>query len=100
MKNKKADVDPLKVIIGAAILLLVAGIIIWGPIRGMLLGKQFPFVGGKTEEVTTDCDEDEIVGLSDQCPCVGSKNKKSDLPCGLPDAKATENCPVRCKATT
>ena len=100
MKNKKAQV--FNTIVRAAILLALLAVIL-GIIYFLFVGKQIPFLAGTTEEVTTDCDDDGVIGLSDDCPCnddikklpTGQKTCRTEI-----TGESETNCPVRCKITT
>ena len=97
MKNKKSEADPIKVIITAVILLVVLAVVL-GIIYTIIVGKQIPFIGGKTDQITTDCDEDGAVGLSDDCPCDPDKEKlENGEKCGIASNIAVDNCPSLCK---
>lgn len=98
MKNKKCmEVSPISLVIAAAILLVVLFVFIYG-ILPIITGKQVPFLQGQTEHTTLDCDEDEVIGVIDQCPCVKSiRRLEIGKFCGEPDLKATTNCPALCK---
>lgn len=99
MMNKKAESMPLQYVIGAAILLIFLAIVVYGLIKGIFLDTQITSVKANTEYTSLDCDEDGVIGYSDQCPCVGSV-QKLDLKksCGsIIDPKATTNCPNLCK---
>ena len=94
MKNKKAL--EFRMMAGMVISLVLVVAVIVGLIRG-ILGNQIAFAGGKTEEITTDCDGDDVIGFSDLCPCNKNKQKKEDLPCGTIDPPAADICPKLCK---
>ena len=96
MTKKSAMV--IELVITMAVLGVLLFVIVGGAIRGILINKQLAFAGEKTEEVTKDCDGDEVIGLNDKCPCVNVKQKlEKGESCGIPDAKATINCPALCK---
>ncbi|GEM_PF-3564449 len=96
MKNNKSEVDPLHVIIGAAIL----GIVLWVFIAGVIpifTGKQVPYAKAQQELVSQDCDNDGIIGLTDKCPCIEKADNSETQKCGVPDAAAAKSCPALCK---
>ncbi|MBI2102133.1 hypothetical protein HYT53_05990 [Candidatus Woesearchaeota archaeon] len=99
MKNKKSLALPTELIITFVILGLVLLVIVGGGIRGILL-PQLAKAGEKSEYATQDCDEDDVVGVSDPCPCVNAVKQKSEKgqTCPPPDNKATTNCPALCKS--
>ncbi len=100
MKNKKSFEMGFGVIITAvlAIVLLLAVLFEVIPI---FTGKQVPWLRGQTEGVTSDCDGDGVIGLSDQCPCSFSmQTKESNQACPSPDSSASTNCPDLCKSVT
>ncbi|MDP6547353.1 MAG: hypothetical protein QF917_00120 [Candidatus Woesearchaeota archaeon] len=96
MKNKKA-METFGVIITATIGLIILVVIV-GLIKGIIIDKQIAFAGSKTEEITIDCDEDDSIGLADNCPCNPAiqKLEKKDK-CGKASSRAAENCPALCK---
>jgi len=99
MPNKRSEADPLKVIITAAIGLIVL-FVIAGLIYNIFVGKQVAFAGEKTEQVTKDCDGDGAIGLTDDCPCYDSiqkLEKGQQCPAGIKPDKAKDNCPALCK---
>ena len=99
MKNKKSmEVSPLSLVIAAAILTTVLFVFFYG-ILPIFTGKQVPFLQGQTDLTTLDCDEDGVIGVNDQCPCVKSIQKlELGKFCGESDViKATTNCPALCK---
>ena len=101
MINKKSmEMSPLSIVIGAALLLLLGFVIIYG-VFPIFTGKQVPWLRGQTEGVTSDCDGDGVIGLSDQCPCSFSmQTKEINQACPSPDSIATKNCPDLCKSVT
>ena len=95
--TKKSTMS-IELVITMAILGILLFVIVGGGIKGILVNKQLAFAGEKTEDVTKDCDGDEVIGLNDKCPCVNTKQKlEKGESCGAPDAKATTNCPALCK---
>ena len=98
MRNKKSVELTLNTVIVAAILGAVLIIFFYG-ILPIISGKQLPFLQGQTERTTLDCDEDEIIGVTDQCPCVKSIQRlELKKFCPPPDEPtATTNCPALCK---
>jgi len=97
MKNKKSLSMPTEMLVGIAILALLLVVVVGGGIKGLLL-PQLGFAGEKVEENTKDCDMDEVIGITDKCPCVKAKQKlEKGETCGVPDAQATTNCPTSCK---
>jgi len=98
MKNKKCmEVSPLSLVIAAAILSAVLFVFFYA-ILPIFTGKQVPFLQGQTELTTSDCDEDGVLGVNDQCPCVKSIQRlELGKFCGEPNAIATKNCPALCK---
>ena len=80
----------------AAILLVLLWVII-GIINGIILGQQVPSAHASTEQVTKDCDEDGILGISDKCPCDSNVKQEKDIKCGTHSATSTKNCPNLCK---
>ena len=96
MKSKKAGTFG---IITAAIVAMILLLLFVGPIiKGIFVDKQIAYAGGKTEEITIDCDGDNVIAFKDQCPCVAIKQElKSGETCGNPDSKAGDICPKLCK---
>mgnify|MGYP001577593372 CR=1 FL=1 len=101
MRNRKSmDANPMNLVIGAAILIGVLLIIIFGVIP-ILTGKQVPFIKGQTESITQDCDSDGYTGIADACPCVSTiQTLDKGKVCPQPDAQATNSCPNLCKSFT
>lgn len=98
MMYKKAEGLPLQYIIAAAILLIFLGVVVYGLIKGIFLDTQITSVKANTEYTSLDCDEDGVIGYSDQCPCAGSIQKlELKKSCGAIEQKATTNCPNLCK---
>ncbi|MAG29124.1 hypothetical protein CL632_03205 [bacterium] len=101
MKNKKAM--RMFGIITAAIISMIILLVFVGPIiKGIFVDKQVAFAGGKTEEITIDCDGDTHIGFSDICPCNKDKHEKddldTDLSCGgVEPPEAASICPELCK---
>ena len=94
--------SPLSIVIGAALLLLLGFVIIYG-VFPIFTGKQVPWLRGQTEGVTSDCDGDGVIGLSDQCPCDAYiQTKESNQACSppAPGSSASTNCPDLCKSVT
>ena len=97
MKDKKAA--GIFMIITVAVISLILLFVFIGPIiKGIFVDKQVAFAGGQTEQITIDCDGDGVVGISDQCPCDGDKQKFGDG-CEDPDPDdgAVKKCPKLCK---
>lgn len=93
MKNKKAfDADPMKLVIGAAILGIVLFVVVVGVIP-IITGKQIPFFKGQTQYTTEDCDGDGAIGINDKCPC-GAED--SEGKCIVADSSISV-CPDLCK---
>jgi len=98
MKDKKAA--GIFMIITVAVISLILLFVFIGPIiKGIFVDKQVAFAGGQTEQITIDCDGDGVVGISDQCPCNGDKQKLESIEdrCGTPDDKVVKKCPKLCK---
>lgn len=97
MKNKKA-METFSIIIAAAVGLIILWVLVGGIIKGIIIDKQVAFAGSTTEQVTIDCDEDDSIGLVDDCPCDPKIQKlgQGDK-CGIASAVAKENCPSLCK---
>ena len=100
MKNKKS-MSAFGVIITASISLILLFVFIGPIIKGIFVDKQVAYAGGKTEDITKDCDSDTIIGFSDPCPCNPKIPKpiklESGNTCGYPDVGATRRCPILCK---
>lgn len=100
MKNKKADVDPIKVVIGL-VLLGALVFVFFNVFFPMITGKQAPWFRGQIDYATTDCDGDGVTGLTDPCPCVPTipnpQTKESNQACPAPNSAAAGNCPELCK---
>lgn len=97
MKNKKSAMV-IELMITLALLGTLLFVMVYGGIFRLLL-PQLGFAGEKVEESTKDCDMDEVIGITDKCPCVKAKQKlEKDETCGVPDAQATTNCPTSCKS--
>tara|TARA_Y100000310_G_C20189230_1_gene581736 strand:- start:22 stop:315 length:294 start_codon:yes stop_codon:yes gene_type:complete len=96
MKDKKAGIF---MIITVAVISLILLFVFIGPIiKGIFVEKQVKFAGGKTEEVTIDCDGDDVIGFSDVCPCNKNKQEREELPCGdVVPPEAADICPKLCK---
>ena len=95
MRNKKAY-SPLEIVVAAAILLGVLWVVFGGLINGIIIGKQIPSAEASTEQVTKDCDEDGIIGISDKCPCDPNVKLEKDIKCGDASSIASKNCPKLC----
>jgi len=99
MRNKKGFLmwDNLS----ESILVMVVIVIIIGAIiYGIFVNEQIPFIGRQVEHVTEDCDGDEAISLSDDCPCnediqnlPGDQDK---CPAEIKSGSAKENCPKLC----
>ena len=96
MKNKKA-IGTFGIIMAAIISMILLLIFVGPIIKGILVDQQIAFAGAKTQEITIDCDGDEVIGFSDLCPCNKDIQNKEDLPCGDPDSDAKKICPKLCK---
>ncbi len=96
MKNKKAGT--FGIITAAAVALILFYIFVGPIIKDIIVDKQIAFAGGKTEEITIDCDGDNVIGFKDHCPCVAlQKELKSEETCFTPDPKSEDICPKLCK---
>ena len=76
MKNKKAM--GFRMIVVAIISLVILFIVVGPIIIGIFVDKQIAFASGKTEELTTDCDQDGVI-VGDVCPCDDDKKVLADL---------------------
>lgn len=99
MKNKKAVDMSFSTVMTAIIVLILVYLIAKYIIYGIIVEKQISFIGAKADEITTDCDLDDYVGLSDECPCDGKTQKleKGQKCLSFSDSKAVDNCPGLCK---
>ena len=95
MRNKKAY-TALEMVTAAAILLVILWVVVYGIINNIILGKQVPSAEASTEQVTKDCDEDGIIGISDRCPCDPNVKLEKDVKCGIISDMASKNCPKLC----
>jgi len=95
MKNKKAI---SKLVVALVLSLAILYVFLWPIIHDIFVGQQIAYLGGQTEEVTKDCDGDNVIGFSDQCPCNANKQKlEQGEKCDNPDPSAENNCPALCK---
>lgn len=93
--NKKAY-NTIEVVITLA----VSALLLWAIINALfpqLTHRLFPWLGGQGEYVTQDCDEDEIIGISDKCPCNKDIVEDAKAVCGTASETAVKNCPDLCK---
>lgn len=81
-------------------LLLIVLVIMISVIYNTLLGKDIAFANSQTEKFTIDCDEDNSIGLNDDCPCDSDivKLPKEAKKCpDKIDEGAMKACPKLCK---
>ena len=76
---KRAQADPMKLIVGAVILLVAAFIII-AIFRG-IVSKEAGVAKDKVEGITVDTEGDGVSDILDSCPYESDKSKKVDGPC-------------------
>ena len=95
MKNKKAAMK-LEKVVGAVILLALLVFVLYRLIGGILVGYFAPSAEASTEQVTKDCDEDGIIGISDKCTCDPNVKLEKDIKCGDASSIASKNCPKLC----
>lgn len=97
MKNKNAEVEPIKIVVGLVLLGAVV-FIFFNVFFPIITGKQAPFFRGQIDYASTDCDGDGAMGITDQCPCVHDIiTKEQSGACPPPDPAATTACPELCK---
>ena len=97
MKSKKAmEVNPMNIVIGAAILGAVLFIFFYA-IFPIFTGKQIPWLKGTVDQTTNDCDGDGLLGLNDPCPCSSGSKSDESKSCPAPDGNSETNCPNLCK---
>jgi hypothetical protein len=97
MKNKKSAMT-IELIITMAILGILLLVVVGGGIKSIFIDRQLASTHAQTEQLTLDCDGDQVIGLNDQCPCVSSIRKlELGKFCGEPQPQATTNCPYLCK---
>jgi hypothetical protein len=96
MKWKRGmEINPLSLVVVMAILGILLFVIIKG-VFPIFTEKQAPYLRAQTEIATTDCDGDQVIGVTDNCPCDPESRSKSEN-CGKPSQIATKNCPNACK---
>ncbi|MBL7055551.1 hypothetical protein ISS07_01420 [Candidatus Woesearchaeota archaeon] len=101
MINKKKSEMSFPIVIGSIIGLIILVVIVSGLIKGIFVDKQLAFAGQTTEQVTQDCDEDNFVGITDNCPCDSDINKlEKGQKCGGHSPEAGKNCPALCSDNT
>ena len=86
---KKADVDPMHVIVGAALVLLV--FVTVTIIYVKYFGDQSRTMKCQVENLKLDCDGDGIVNTLDRCPC-DRENKEGCEKKPLTDCFDTAKC--------
>lgn len=97
MRNKKA-MEPFGIITAAIIMGILLFIFVGPVIKGIFVDQQIAYASGKTEEITINCDDDDVIGFSDQCPCNPDiQELESKEKCGDPHPDAEEKCPKLCK---
>lgn len=79
---KKAQVDPLKIVVLFIILAVVAGIVIW--MFNSYFGKETEIVGGQISGLQEDKDNDGLVNTIDPCPCDPTNTKNENGVCAKP----------------
>lgn len=97
MKNKKAEFSVgliMSLIIGIVVVFIVFNTFI----KDIFVGDIIASAGGRSEEISIDCDQDSVTGIPDQCPCVAATTElESGKSCGPPDPLAKQRCPKLCR---
>lgn len=76
---KKAEVDPLKLVVGAFIILATA-LVLWFIVRALLAQE-----ATSTKDLITsakDSDYDGVIDLHDACPCIDGTKENNGCPAG------------------
>ncbi len=81
MKAKKAQVDPMQIIILFIILAVVAGIVIYIFITSS--GKQVGVIEKKIGGLEKDTDGDGLADTIDPCPCDTNNNLPCSIKCSI-----------------
>lgn len=96
MKSKKANWS-IELAVKAAVLLIFL-FAMWGVINLIFINKEVVYANVQAESITKDCDGDEAIGVTDQCPCNDAvKTLKKGEKCPAATEISKTNCPAACK---